>query len=70
MVSIRKAPGRVRALARELSGMIASLPVNELGGQAEWVDKHCYISADGRPLLRIMVDGKAYLLTLGEDCVG
>lgn len=70
MVSIRKTPGRVRALARELSGMLASLPMTEVGGQAEWVDKHTYISADGRALLRIMLDGKAYLLTLGDDCVG
>ena len=70
MVSIRKTPGRVRALARELSGMLASLPLNEVGGQAEWIDKHAYITADGRPVLRIMLDGKAYLLTLGDDCVG
>lgn len=70
MVSIRKTPSRVRALARELSGMLATLPVNEVGGQSEWVDKNCYVTADGRAVVRIMLEGKAYLLTLGEDCVG
>lgn len=70
-VSLLRAPARVRMLAKELSEMLSSLPAgNDIGGQAGWIDKHCYITADGRAVVRIMLNGKAHLLTLGEDCVG